>query len=164
METLVQRYSSCDLVMSYAVCLRLVPLFPVHFKARLWLDLDMLGLSVSAGQSSSAAARAATRPTKSHNGVVAACALQCLCQLEMLRGGRYVLRSVCGGVVEDMVLIPRATRCVGNYVVTLLGRHGVVQWYCRVSTIPSSCLRTISTSAGAGIMEVYSTTLASEAG
>ena len=90
MEMLVQRYSSCDLVMSYAVCLRLVPLCPVHFKARLWLDLDMLGLSVSAGQSSSAAARAATRPTKSHNGVVAACALQCLCQLEMLRGGRYV--------------------------------------------------------------------------
>eukprot|EP00752_Nemacystus_decipiens_P001742 g1685.t1 len=63
-------------------------------QARLWLDLDMLGLSVSTRQSSSAVgavgavARAATRPTKSHNGVVAACALQCLCQLEMLRGGR----------------------------------------------------------------------------
>ncbi|CAM9441400.1 unnamed protein product, partial [Hapterophycus canaliculatus] len=54
-------------------------------QARLWLDLDMLGV-VAGGQR--AGARAATRVTKSHNGVVAACALQCLCQLEMLRGGR----------------------------------------------------------------------------
>lgn len=51
-------------------------------QARLWMDLDMLGLAT--GRS----ARAATKKTKSHNGVVAACALQCLCQLELLRGGR----------------------------------------------------------------------------
>lgn len=45
----------------------------------------MLGVSVG----HKPGARATTR-TKSHNGIVAACALQCLCQLEMLRGGRCV--------------------------------------------------------------------------
>ena len=51
-------------------------------QARVWVDLDMLGLVTGRSE------RAATRKTKSHNGVVAACALQCLCQLELLRGGR----------------------------------------------------------------------------
>ncbi|CAN0125053.1 unnamed protein product, partial [Discosporangium mesarthrocarpum] len=41
-------------------------------QARRWLDLDILGIADGRG---------------SHNGVVAACALQCLCELEMLRGG-----------------------------------------------------------------------------
>ncbi|CAM9321129.1 unnamed protein product, partial [Ectocarpus fasciculatus] len=45
----------------------------------------MLGASSSGNR---VTAKAATRTTKSHNGVVAPCALQCLCQLEMLRGGR----------------------------------------------------------------------------
>ncbi|CAN0195667.1 unnamed protein product, partial [Ectocarpus fasciculatus] len=45
----------------------------------------MLGASSSGNR---VTAKPATRTTKSHNGVVAACALQCLCQLEMLRGGR----------------------------------------------------------------------------
>lgn len=53
-----------------------------RFQARLWLDLDMLG--VAAGRS----ATGVERRTRSHNGVVAACALQCLSQLELLRGGK----------------------------------------------------------------------------
>ena len=76
-------------VLSFFHCFCLAILLPAvafllscFIQARLWVDLDMLGLVT--GRS----ARTATRKTKSHNGVVAACALQCLCQLELLRGGR----------------------------------------------------------------------------
>lgn len=58
----------------------------------------MLGV-VAGGQRASA--RAATRVTKSHNGVVAACALQCLCQLEMLRGGRCEALRAGHGIQSD---------------------------------------------------------------
>lgn len=51
-------------------------------QARLCLDLDML--KVSSGQTK----LPYSRRCRSHNGVVAACALQCLSQLELLRGGR----------------------------------------------------------------------------
>lgn len=53
-------------------------------QARKWLDLDLMGVATGRVAKSVGG----VPMTKSHNGVVAACALQCICQLELVRGGR----------------------------------------------------------------------------